>query len=134
MMGLVFNVTNLVQRIKDARTHGYDLSDSVDETSIDPSLTECWVVIGEGLPKVNGTYQFQKEYNKQSAEDLCELINVIHINGFSHAQNNMKSSMGIRDHDDKIHEYSDPAAEAMRKRRRDCYLRLLQHPDVDPSV
>lgn len=86
----------------------------------------------EGLPAVNGTYEFQKEYSKQFANDLCELINIIHINGFSHAQNNIKASMGIRGHVDKIIGYSDPKAVETRERSHKFWRN--EYPDVDPSV
>lgn len=46
MMELIFIVTDLIQRIKDAKKYGYDLN-AIDPDVIDPSLTECWVVIAK---------------------------------------------------------------------------------------
>lgn len=103
MMQMVFRVVDLINTINWRKTHNLtDLqlsNPTIDESLIDMTLTECWVVFGPGLPVVNGSYQFQREHTKQAAEDFCQLINIISIQGGRWARGSMKQALGIADND-----------------------------------
>ena len=109
MFALVYRVLDLVQLIDHKKKNppkplpanhikhitGWEDPYQVDETLIDPTLTECWVVYGPCLPKVNGSYEYQKDYTKATAEKFNHLVNALSADGYKGAQANMRQAMGL---------------------------------------
>ena len=102
-MQLVFNLIELKNTIafyknevEKGRTpyyHGIEY----DESVLDLSLTEIWVVYGPGLPKINGTYEYQKDYSKKTANEFCNFINTLLAAGHESARGNIRHALGIKD-------------------------------------
>lgn len=111
MLSLVYRVLDLVQLIEHKKktpakplpanhiNHitGWEDPYQVDETLIDPTLTECWVVYGPCLPKVNGSYEYQKDHWKATAEIFCQLVNNLSAQGAKNAEANMRRAMGVKE-------------------------------------
>jgi hypothetical protein len=93
MLLMVYQVLNICAMLKYPQ---YGLkSHQIDESLIDPTLKEVWVVYGPGLPEVNGTYEYQKDHKKATAEKFCQLVNNLTLQGGEWAKDSMKQALGI---------------------------------------
>lgn len=101
MMQLAYNVIDIIAEVEFKKNnpprHPHLDRFKVDASLIDPNLTECWVVFGTGLPEINGTYQYQKDFSKASANDFCRLINNLWADGYRSAQVGIRNALGIKD-------------------------------------
>ena len=94
MFSLVYNVIDIIQLIDRKNNYPYDPY-KIDESLIDQTLKECWVVYGPCLPTVNGSYEYQKDYTKETANKFNNLVNALSINGRKEAKAQIREALGI---------------------------------------